>query len=427
MSEPLTSGLAWLDTSERDRQKMMDAIQLFREPGTLDELGIGTVRDAFADLLFPGTSTIQTRARYFFFVPWVYLGLETKGVTSSDIAARARREEGRIMEALASNVPDEVGIIGRDAGYNVRRLPSNIYWRGLALWGLRLYSGSQAQYHRWLDDFHAINQSIRRRNRENRSLGDGGEREMLRHNWRPTIPPPPDDFPQNATLDLREVEAHFLREQIVHHLPHSLLAYLVEYTTPQTHTMFPWEHPQLAHLPAARREELFHARNFSEVIHGATLLYNYMLAEKAASAGAESYLLDDYAARLTEWAGMLEARRDAHVVWDWQRRFWALVTIVNPHIRPTTQAFIESWLALALEPGAARAITTNRAARRLISERERALKRHLARLHNPRALELWSGASSAGQLDYRWNVVQTLLDDILTAFHDPQGENDAAA
>lgn len=75
MSEPLASGLTWLDYSEHDRQKMMDAIQLFREPGTLDELGIGTVRDAFADLLFPGTSTIQTRARYFFFVPWVYLDL----------------------------------------------------------------------------------------------------------------------------------------------------------------------------------------------------------------------------------------------------------------------------------------------------------------------------------------------------------------
>lgn len=41
------------------------------EPGTLDELGIGSIRDTFSDELFPGTSTIQTRARYFLFVPWI--------------------------------------------------------------------------------------------------------------------------------------------------------------------------------------------------------------------------------------------------------------------------------------------------------------------------------------------------------------------
>jgi hypothetical protein len=77
MTDSLTSALTWLAYSDHDRQKMMNAIQLFREPGTLGELGIGTVRDAFADRLFPGTSTIQTRARYYF-VPWLYLNLERK-------------------------------------------------------------------------------------------------------------------------------------------------------------------------------------------------------------------------------------------------------------------------------------------------------------------------------------------------------------
>jgi len=31
------------------------------------------VRDAFSDLMFPGTSTAQTRATYFLLVPWYYL------------------------------------------------------------------------------------------------------------------------------------------------------------------------------------------------------------------------------------------------------------------------------------------------------------------------------------------------------------------
>lgn len=71
----MTSSFTWLDYSEQDKRKMLDVISLFSEKTTRDELGIGSVRDAFADLFFPGTSTIQTRARYFLFIPWIYLDL----------------------------------------------------------------------------------------------------------------------------------------------------------------------------------------------------------------------------------------------------------------------------------------------------------------------------------------------------------------
>ena len=39
---------------------------------TVDELGVLTIWEAIADQLLPGLSTIQTRARYFFFIPWIY-------------------------------------------------------------------------------------------------------------------------------------------------------------------------------------------------------------------------------------------------------------------------------------------------------------------------------------------------------------------
>ena len=58
------------------RRRMREVIDLFREHGTLDELGIGSVRDTFGELLFPGLSTVQTRARYFLFIPWVYHRIE---------------------------------------------------------------------------------------------------------------------------------------------------------------------------------------------------------------------------------------------------------------------------------------------------------------------------------------------------------------
>jgi len=50
----MISAFVWLDYSERERRKMLDVIDLFREHDTRHELGVGSVRDAFADMLFPG-------------------------------------------------------------------------------------------------------------------------------------------------------------------------------------------------------------------------------------------------------------------------------------------------------------------------------------------------------------------------------------
>ena len=49
---------------------MREIVNLFSERESRDELGIGQVRDAISDLMWPGTSTLFTRARYFLFIPW---------------------------------------------------------------------------------------------------------------------------------------------------------------------------------------------------------------------------------------------------------------------------------------------------------------------------------------------------------------------
>jgi len=92
------SAFVWLDYSERERRKMLDVVDLFREHDTRDELGVGSVRDAFADMLFPGTSTIMTRARYFLLVAWTYQRLERLQVRSAEAAARARQAELNLVE-----------------------------------------------------------------------------------------------------------------------------------------------------------------------------------------------------------------------------------------------------------------------------------------------------------------------------------------
>ena len=108
----MSSRFGWVDFAEEDRQRMLDVVQLFREQDTRDELGIGTIRDAFANYFFPGTSTIQTRARYMLFVPWIYLELERKGISSAKIAGRARADEIKLIYTLLKS-DDTAGLIGR--------------------------------------------------------------------------------------------------------------------------------------------------------------------------------------------------------------------------------------------------------------------------------------------------------------------------
>jgi hypothetical protein len=93
---------------------MLDVVDAFREHDTRDELGIGSVRDAFADMLFPGTSTIMTRARYFLLVPWTYQRLEELRIGSADIAARARKAELSLIQPIEDS-DDNDGNFGKVA------------------------------------------------------------------------------------------------------------------------------------------------------------------------------------------------------------------------------------------------------------------------------------------------------------------------
>jgi hypothetical protein len=59
------SSVGWLDLDDAASRRIGELIHALQEPGTLDPLGLGSIRDVFSDLLAPGVSTIQTRLRYF--------------------------------------------------------------------------------------------------------------------------------------------------------------------------------------------------------------------------------------------------------------------------------------------------------------------------------------------------------------------------
>ena len=141
------SSFSWLDHSEAQRRQMLEIVDLFREKGTLDELGFGSIRDAFSDHLFPGTSTLYTRARYLLFVPWIYLRIERDHLPYPQVDARARSDQAGLARALQSGGEgDAQGVIGIQAGEALQRTPAAIYWTGLKRYRIWQFPGSLTQY-----------------------------------------------------------------------------------------------------------------------------------------------------------------------------------------------------------------------------------------------------------------------------------------
>ncbi len=398
----MASSFTWLDFSEHERRQMLDVIQLFNDPATRDELGLGGVRDAFADFFFPGTSTIQTRAKYFLLIPWTYLALEEKQVSSGMIAQRARKFETELMLAIEQS-GDSNGLVGRRAKENVQRLASSVYWLGLQAWGIRVFPGSQDEYHQSLDLFY-----LRRKGRHSDMEAFEGEsnQEAELSNWHPGLPLPPEGFPQEATFTLTYAEASYLRERVLTNCPRSLLAHVLRERLQVDEFMSCWD--MVAVAPVTLREPLQHGQNFSELMHGAQLLYNLMLAERRPWPEKQEL----YEEILSVWWEEISARRASILNWD-IKRFWQFVRRENPRVSHRAQVFIDQWIGMVLQANTLSTLTHSSAARSLVELREVQLKQGQSRLRNRRPLELWSGAAGAGRMDLRWNAARRITADIL--------------
>ncbi len=225
--------IGWIDFSKDERNKVINVIHLLDEQGAVDELGIGTIRDAFADYFFPGTSTVQTRAKYFLIVPYVLLeaGSGKYGSDISSILRRIDNEERTCRDILIKTSSD--GVIGsQDPKSWVLRTPSNIYWTGIKRLGIFKESLSVKEY---------IQQSlIQRSSKKAKEFGnrekdaeenerddfDAGDITSIQfwslgntyhNNWR-----------DNLTIDLLPEEAAFLRTKIITSQRGSLFAFILK-------------------------------------------------------------------------------------------------------------------------------------------------------------------------------------------------------
>ena len=408
----MPSSLRWLDYSERDRRRALDVIDLFRETGTVDELGLAAVRNSFSDLFFPGTSTIQTRACYFLLVPWTFLRLERLPVSSSKAAERAGQEE-RLLNSRLLQGDDTKGVFGSQAGMALRRLPSEAYWGGLGSWGIRSFTGHKWAYFRFLDGF-------RRRVKAFRSTPQDPEgRRTPPANWHPHLPDSPSGFPyENVSVALRRQDADYLRDRIQARHPESLLAVLAgRADAADLKAKRPWELFHLSEISPVLRDQLHDAKLFAACLQGAALLYNLMLSELQ----KHEQRITTYQSQLEAWAADIDGLGSDLAGWRLDG-VWSVVAAKGRSCGYRTRTFVESWVANLRRDGPGAVVHPDSAARLLVRDREIQLKRGRARLQSPRHLELWGGQSGTGRMSYRWGGTKVLLTDIFNGLERSEGD-----
>lgn len=157
---------------------------------------------------------------------------------------------------------------------------------------------------------------------------------------------------------------------------------------------------------------LEHARLFSLAVHGASLLYNLMIAERYVKAGHTRIEnpVGRYRDLLQEWAQECEANDGELSAWD-RGAFWDFILAMNPQVRPVTRKFLSTWFDRVCRLEIHQA-ADDEALRQLVADRESAQKGSQSRLANPRLLAAWSGQSGTRRLTYRWDQANRIIQDL---------------
>ncbi len=128
-----SSAFGWTYIS-RQAVRHAEAQMAENAQGVRDEIGFLGLHKGYADRLFPGTSVLQTRLRYIFFVPWMYQAIAAKR-KKGNIAETVKIFEAHLVQLL--NHDHAEGVIGKESyKYRAAQPPSLIYWAALRAWNM---------------------------------------------------------------------------------------------------------------------------------------------------------------------------------------------------------------------------------------------------------------------------------------------------
>ena len=416
----IKAGIGWIDFCQADRERVSSVLELLKEKGMVDELGIGVLRDALSDQLFPGLSTVQTRAKYFLLTPWLLYRYHQQKPADPlwEFFPDQEAETLKVLNANASNEAERNGLFGitlRDAS-QLQRKPSSVYWSGQRLHNLipKPYARSLMDYLR----LHHVDYSQGLRAGEQDESDDAfagveyaGEDNLLRD---PVL-----RAMSFKSIVLSPAESEFLlqrlRRSCQHSLPHSLLLALLESAAMRELAFGVSDFSEFylslesQSLPAETWSLLTLAYHFSELMYGAHLRYNQLVKAKIEP---EMNDLDGDSARLAaEWQNWrIQARPLAQEI-DLTALFALLPTssLLSRRTDHFSRRFVQNWVQALREQAPDENLS------QLVKEQEIKNKRERARL-GPQPLSEknqpeWIGMA---RQSYRLRQAKVLLSDIYT-------------
>lgn len=411
------ASVGWIDFSSEHRDKVRTVIDLLKKQGVVDELGIGVIRDSFADRLFPGVSTIQTRAKYFTLTALLiqdYLRQpEAKKEKQSLEEFLAHWEKWcRIKLAARYGTQGEArGIIGITFGErsdrDVQRPPSSVYWNGLRTFGIVRPRLSLAEFSRMAGGRRSLKSVFQGTDRDK---GDDLDADP-ENGPRVRVPAAVDEkYWNNLSITLSVGESEFLRQQITASVPDSLLGQILLDTQASAELLKlrrTATFSDFAELPFIRnlknhelRRAVQHARDFWVIMQGAHIRYNCLLQGRYGTPEARAMCNDEW----DEW--LVKISCFDWTAWD-TSYVWQLVEQHDSHVQPATRDFVDGWIARS------RSVCRDLpACDKLVINQELANKRNRARLRRGATNETVDGWIGLRELDYRFLQVRTLIEDI---------------
>jgi len=394
------AGFGWIDFSNEQRDRVFSVIELLNTGGTVDELGIGSVRDNIADWLFPGVSTIQTRPKYFIILTDIFLGYlqrYQKGEKLPLLSTYLKSEEHRIMHLLAKNhsYKDGDGVIGvtvAQTNGELARKASSVYWNGLRTHKLIDTELSSTEY-LIQNDLSIFNPD-----------GDVMDDKHLIEEQFAIRAPLFSAIKEDIRMELSEEEANYLRDQfkdVTSSLKqeHNLLSQL--FTKERAEVIANANNFQeMANLLIA--DESLHSETiqmlkiallFDFIMHGAHIRYNIQLHKKSGELN-----FDD---KWNDWLKELEVKRE-----DVQAlNFEYIFSEVSPRTAPQTQQFMRLWKHEVLKEELNIKLLDKLVYRQEI--KKKGAKAKLASVNGE--FTSWVGIQS---LQYRFNNVKNIIKDI---------------
>ncbi|PWJ12223.1 DUF6361 family protein [Ruminococcus flavefaciens] len=388
--------LGWIDFSNTDRSKVLSILDLLVPQGTLDELGISPIRDGFANIFFPGTSTIQTRAKYFFIVPYAMRKLEKNGnLNNSAFKKELEESEKQCGYKFLENNANEEGVIGKrslNAGHWVKRSPSDIYWAGLRRYGI--FTGGKMSR----DEYISATSHQRLSKNFIRSLGnandisddkdhDDDHPDDLSYNSFWNIPTYKEKCFDTLSMELTQDESTFLKQQIIKSCPDSMIGYILNHDIKEFVALDSFFDIDsiISSFPTSMQDDYYLAAKFSEFVYVARVLFNIIIDEHNSDAFNELELLSPNLSDIAEVD--LEAIYKLLKIQD-----ISLVSFLN-----TLKAYMHH--------------SNTEKMKELIIKREVSLKGdNRAKTTHPGELE--QGWYGGGYLDYRFYIARRIIKDI---------------